>query len=87
MERRARWRALLALLAWLAMGALWPGVSADSVNLRRANLVLSTAAALVVLARHRGFLHAHRSLLVLALLAAVCAGPLRAAIRRPAAAA
>ena len=72
MERRARLRALLALMAWLAMGALWPGVGADYVHLRQANLVLSAAAALVVLARHRGILlDARRELLALASLAAV----------------
>jgi hypothetical protein len=72
MEGRARVRALLALATWLALGALWPGFGDDYVNLRRANLVLSLAAAGLVLARHRGFVRdARRELAALAALGAV----------------
>jgi hypothetical protein len=72
MERRAGARALLALAAWLALGMLWPGPGADYVNERRANLLLSLAAAAVVLARQRGLVRdARQELGALAALAAV----------------
>lgn len=65
-------RALFALAAWLALGALWPGFGDDYVILRRANLVLSLAATGLILARHRGLIKdARQELTALAALAAV----------------
>jgi hypothetical protein len=72
MSRRVRLGALLALLAWIALGHLWPGPGPDYVNVRRANLVLSAAAAAVVLLRARGTIREPRhEVQALAALAAV----------------
>jgi hypothetical protein len=62
----------LAVAAWVAFGLLWPGHGADYVHLRTANLVLSLAAAAVVLARGRGWLDGRHEQTVLAGLAALC---------------
>jgi hypothetical protein len=72
MDWRARAPALLALAAWIAFGLWWPGPGADYANLRRANLVLSLAAAAIVLGRHRGLVRtAGQEKAALAALAAV----------------
>jgi hypothetical protein len=62
----------LALAAWVGLGLLWPGPGADYVHLRTANLVLSVAAAAVVLARGRGWLAEGQERRALAGLAAAC---------------
>ena len=72
MDWRTRALALLALAAWIALGLWWPGPGADYVHVRRANLVLSAAAAAVVLGHHRGLVRtARQELVALAALAAV----------------
>ena len=72
MDTRAHALALVALAAWVAFGLWWPGPGAHYVNVRRANLVLSAAAAAVVFAHRHGLLRsARQELLALGALAAV----------------